>query len=140
MLNDSDAFFGAGHNASLVGNDQDGWLYTSKNGESAGGVESFDAHVFDTFNDFMSSPMSTRYDRIARLPTTPKQDKAMQQEALNSVSREYSVGNFGPRGGENCSAHVDNVNDAGGIPDNGRLRPNRQFEFFSNLPGVVRVR
>jgi hypothetical protein len=61
----------------------------------------------------------------------------MQREALRSVATEYSVNNVG---GENCSAHVDNVNSAGGIPDNGRLLPNRQFESFSTLPGVTRVR
>ena len=139
VLNDSSAAGWQGHNGSLVGNDNDGWLYSSKNGESAivGGAEDFDLERFSSMQDFLSSPSATRYNNISRRPTSRNQDRAMQREAIRSVGEEYGMtNNFG----ESCSGHVDNVNDAGGIDSGGRLRPNSQYERFSQLPGAVRIR
>src|SRR5579884_3974582 len=66
LLNDSEAAFGHGHNAVVVGNDRDGWTYYSKDGKSGSTMK-----TFSKLAEFQKDEVSKRYDRGIRIATTP---------------------------------------------------------------------
>jgi len=132
-----------GHNAALVGNDQDGWLYGSKNGEEFKffGADNNELKRFPTLQDFLGSDEGKRYDRIARMPTTRDQDMAMQREGIKSINREYNLGSG------SCAQYADDVIQAGGIKLDqdamqtmNRIVPNKQYDEFIRNPSVTIIR
>ena len=117
ILNDSRAAYGAGHNASVVGNDKDGWTYYSKNGGL--GTSGNTRTEFKTFKDFQKSKDSERYDQAARMKTTPKQDAKMKEAGDSNYNKPFNEtekkGADGTNKVENCADLTATVLSAGGI-------------------------
>jgi RHS repeat-associated protein len=115
ILNDSRAVNGEGHNASIVGNDKQGWTYYSKNGYGRGNSR----ETFKTFSDFQKSKTSERYDRGARVETSSKQDAAMKESGDKNYNKDYSVAATHNKDGstkaENCADLTATVGQAGGV-------------------------
>jgi uncharacterized protein RhaS with RHS repeats len=103
-----------GHAAVIIGNDQTGWDYYSKNGRTGplglwGGNEGRHEH-FKTLADFFNSKNHRgRYPEWAYIPTRPGQDKAMRSWANNHVCTPYYAW------GTNCTVLVQGTLKAGGI-------------------------
>ena len=77
LLNRSYGAFGFGHNAILIGNDTDGWIYYSKDGYSGNTRQEF-----SNLNEFLSeNKKNTNYNRAWQIETTSTQDKEMQKDA-----------------------------------------------------------
>ncbi|MFV0416426.1 MAG: RHS repeat-associated core domain-containing protein [Chthoniobacterales bacterium] len=69
FLNDSSAAGGQGHSGSLVGNDETGYDYYSKDGYPP--AKNIRKH-YDSLDDFYNDSISDRYDRQVVVPTTPE--------------------------------------------------------------------
>lgn len=79
LLNRSYGAFGFGHNAILIGNDTDGWIYYSKDGYSGNTRQKF-----SNLNEFLSENKKNtdyNYNRAWQIETTSTQDKEMQKDA-----------------------------------------------------------
>lgn len=81
LLNRSYGAFGFGHNAILIGNDTDGWIYYSKDGYSGNTRQEF-----SNLNEFLSenkrnTNYNYNYNRAWQIETTSTQDKEMQKDA-----------------------------------------------------------
>lgn len=115
LLNDSDAAFGYGHNAILVGNDIDGWVYYSKDGGDDNNIRI----EFDTLEEFQNSEVSERYDRGYYVSTTKDQDKLMQEYGDQNFNRTYSVKRKEDRSNnqisENCADLTQGIMLNGGV-------------------------
>ncbi len=151
ILNDSDAVEDHGHNAIIVGNDDDGWTYYSKDGKwkdtkgkeviyedadsneiiMSGVIRTENGNVrnpYDTYEQFdQDKGISGRYDRRARIETTKDEDEAMKEIGDQIYDEEY---NFGA---ENCADLVERIADVGGIDLSGAdiagvTEPNKQYD------------
>jgi len=122
VLNDSDGAHGFGHNAVLVGNDDDGWTYYSYDGDGEYTTESF-----DTYSDYGESDVAKRYDKSVRLTTTKEQDaKAKEQGSKETkVKRDGSAKQILTN---NCAHLVRNVAKKANIILPNRIRPNKQYD------------
>ncbi|MFW6022314.1 MAG: RHS repeat-associated core domain-containing protein [Halanaerobiaceae bacterium] len=150
VLNDSDAvdYVGGpyGHNAAIVGDDEDGWVYYSKDGESeeARGTEIGDTGHERTEGGNVRIPyksldhfdketdVSGRYDRRAQIQTTSDQDDDMKDKGDEIYDMEY---NFVTN---NCSDLVEDISAEVDIkyPDShimGTSIPNAQYEQAKKL-------
>ncbi len=126
LLNDSEAAFGHGHNAVVVGNDRDGWTYYLKDGKSGSTMK-----TFSKLAEFQKDEVSKRYDRGIRIATTPEKDKAMRDFGNKNYDKKYDVQR------ENCADLTAEVGRRGGIdidkPKKGGLiyrhatDPNKQY-------------
>ena len=79
LLNRESGAFGFGHNAILIGNDTDGWIYYSKDGYSGNTRQEF-----SNLNEFLSKNKKNtdyNYNRAWQIETTSTQDKEMQKDA-----------------------------------------------------------
>jgi len=105
----------ADHQAILVGNDDDGWVYISINGR---GPSSNEIIYFDTLDEALNSEViGSRYDRAYYLPTTPEQDRAILVEALNESFEDYNVLT------NNCGDAVHDSLEAAGIETKDTVNP-----------------
>ncbi len=104
LLNDSEAAFGHGHNAVVVGNDRDGWTYYLKDGKSGSTMK-----TFSKLAEFQKDEVSKRYDRGIRIATTPEKDKAMRDFGNKNYDKKYDVQR------ENCADLTAEVGRRGGI-------------------------
>lgn len=88
ILNDPSGAFRQGHNAILVGNDDDGWEYYSKNGP---GTQT--QKHYDKFDDFINDDTkeAKRYSNAVRIPTTHDQDDAAKKVGNVLVNTPYDV-------------------------------------------------
>jgi RHS repeat-associated protein len=115
ILNDSRAAHGEGHNASIVGNDKDGWTYYSKDGGDSNNKKI----TYATFTDFQKSDTSSRFDRADRFSTTPDQDAKMKEAGDKTFNLPYSTmekkNKDGSPKSENCADLTARVLSAGGI-------------------------
>jgi uncharacterized protein RhaS with RHS repeats len=132
FLNDSGAAGRQGHSASLVGNDDTGYDYYSKDGYPP--AENVRRH-YDSLDDFYSDPISDRYDRQVVVPTTPEQDQQMRDFANREFDTPYSFTR------NNCNDLAWGIMNAGDIdvPEETMFsisHPNRQFDALSRLPGT----
>jgi RHS repeat-associated protein len=119
-----------GHSAFIVGDDQTGWTYFSKNGGSDNVMQ-----YYPNLQSFFANNASNRYDRTLWLATTPEQDKLIKNYAEAYYQDAYSgIGN-------NCGDLVDQSFAAGGI--NLPLQqvgvfpvtiPNQQYNDVLGLP------
>ena len=135
ILNDRDAAYGQGHNGLIVGNDEDGWVYYSKDGE-VDGKSLYSRGEFASLNAFLQSGYGDRYDHGARISTTPGQDRMAQSFAERDVTTPYDAVS------SNCADLVDQTLNAIGKPVHGSEMfgvaiPNLQFDL-AVLRGVAR--
>ena len=156
ILNASGLAGGYGHNASMVGNDKEGWTYFSKDGSNTTNR----AISFKTFSEFEKSTVSGGYDRAFRVPTTPAQDAKMKAAGMKDYNKPYSVEakkdvnpitkqETGTNKSENCGDLTATVLGAGGVkiekptsyvPGIGTFTsPNKQFDQVEkdNKSGTV---
>jgi len=89
ILNDPQGAYGFGHNAILIGNDNKGWIYYSRDGRADDGSSKYTRQEFKTFDGFTDSKLSRRYDEAVRFQTTDEQDKAGQEYAEKAVKKEF---------------------------------------------------
>ena len=115
ILNDSKAATGEGHNASIVGNDKQGWTYFSANGYGDG----VSMDNFKTFSDFQKSDQSKRYDNADRISTTQKQDAAMKDTGGKEINKPFSVtaekNPDGTNKTQNCADLTAAIGKSGGV-------------------------
>ncbi len=109
---------GVDHQAILVGTDDTGWVYISRDGYGQG--HSFE--TYDTLSDALSSEeIGGRYDEAYRLETTLEQDEKILIEGILETAENYDfVGN-------NCGDLVKDCLDAADIefPDTVNPRSTR---------------
>jgi RHS repeat-associated protein len=156
VLNDSDAVKlpggPYGHNAVLIGDDDSGFVYYSKDGTKAAEKEinPYDPDdertrtergnfrkKYESLEEFEKDPkVSGRYDRSVRIKTMKEQDQAMIKKAEEIWDKEYDLLL------ENCADLVEQITTAGGIDLSGAdinidgvrtTVPNLQFEVAQNI-------
>jgi len=114
-----------GHSALLVGDEQNGWTYFSKNG----GFDNV-MQYYDSLQDFYNDPASARYSRDLWLDTTPQQDTDIYNYAKEHYDWPYSgvINNCGDLAGQSLLA--------GGIPLTPEFPtvPNDQYNQLLQLP------
>ena len=111
VLNRSYGAGGMGHNAVMIGNDKDGWIFYSKDGP---GVNT--RIEFETFDDFIiynsTVEYDYQYDRAAKLETIPADDKKMQIFADENYNLQYALEEKTDKKGnrkQNCADFVYDV-------------------------------
>nr|WP_038096577.1 RHS repeat-associated core domain-containing protein [Treponema pedis] len=90
LLNRESGAFGFGHNAVLIGNDTDGWMYYSKDGY----FSTNEPEKFDTLAIFMEKNSSTSnygYNRGYRISTKPCEDEKLKEYADKRFPLPYSI-------------------------------------------------
>jgi RHS repeat-associated protein len=122
---------GFGHAAVIIGSNQTGWDYYSKNGKTGfglwGGNEGRHEH-YKTLNDFLNSNNhGNRYPDRVDIPKGPCKDKAMRDWAKNHVYTPYRVCSA------NCAALAQGVLQAGGIPT-GNIDNGPWWTFHAPIP------
>lgn len=122
VLNDKEGAYGFGHNAVVVGNDDDGWTYYSYDGDGK-----YTETSYDTYSQFEESDLSERYERKVRFETTKKQDdKAKEQgKKETKVKRDGSIKQIL---NNNCAHLVRNVAKKADIILPNRTIPNKQYD------------
>jgi RHS repeat-associated protein len=131
LLNNEAGAYGVGHSAALVENDQDGWMYYSKNGA----IGSSRAGPFGTFKAFQEDKLSTRYERGLRITTAPRDDQAMKAYGDKNYDKKYDDVK------ENCADLTADIANKGGLDlgkpkvtgfpalfANGATAPNKQYD------------
>jgi uncharacterized protein RhaS with RHS repeats len=122
VLNDEDgAVFGAGHNAVVVGNDDDGWTYYSYDGDGEYTTESF-----DSYSEFGKSDVAKRYNRSVRFTTTKKQDVSAKKQGTAETKKKRD-GSIKQILTDNCAHLVRNVAGKAKIKLPNRTIPNKQY-------------
>ncbi|WP_319561733.1 RHS repeat-associated core domain-containing protein [Marispirochaeta sp.] len=121
-LNDNNWAFHQGHAAVIVGNDQDGYTYYSKDGPKAEG--SPDAKnpgntrskvmTREELADYMKKNISPRYETAYRVETTAEQDAAMRDYGDKVWDSEYGFADY------NCGDQAKGIGVAGGLPFEGK--------------------
>lgn len=89
--NNSVPVFGSygGHVAVLVGNDQTGWDYYSKDG-TVNGVQQDSHYTYQSLNDFLND-QGDRYKTGEVFETSTERDAAMRQWANKHITDDYSA-------------------------------------------------
>jgi RHS repeat-associated protein len=137
-LIDHSAFHGAGHVATLVGNNNTGWTYYSRNGYGTGPFgdpngESI-LRTYPTYADFRRDHISDRYDEAYHMRTSLDQDLDMTTYGDTHYRDPYHT-KWPPS--NNCADLNAEILDAGGhrIPGNNSLGgielPNVQFSSLN---------
>ena len=82
-----------GHIATLIGSNETGWTYFSRNGYDTWpwlfGRGDFSRAQFDTFEDFTNSNFSHQYDQAYHIKTSPDQDQSMIQYGDEHYNERY---------------------------------------------------
>lgn len=117
LLQKSQSGHQTGHQAILIGDDENGWTYLSLDGDSFDydGNNQYTIESFDTLEDFSNSEHNTfkadyddgkgietsekdgdgnikqRYDEAYRIETTAEQDKSMLESATKTTEKGYSA-------------------------------------------------
>src|SRR5947207_4077203 len=82
-----------GHIATLIGSNETGWTYFSRNGYDTWpwlfGRGDFSRAQFDTFGDFKNSNVSHQYDQAYHIKTSPDQDQSMIQYGDEHYNERY---------------------------------------------------
>lgn len=127
---------GYGHNACLVGNDEDGWVYYSKDGAKAGNAR----EEYKTFKEFQTKDTAKKYDRAYRVKTTREQDEKMKDYGDKNYDKPYSIKetkNGETTESENCADLTAGIAKAGGLnvtkPKSAFIItiPNTQYYYFT---------
>ncbi len=98
-----DGASGFGHMAMLIGDDENGWTYISKDGRAdsdgdgnkdgtrfTGGKSTSTVKSFDNLDDAMEDATVTNYTQGYRLETTSKEDAKMIDVAKEDVKTDYN--------------------------------------------------
>lgn len=81
-----------GHNAVLIGDDQNGWMYYSKDGLFENNAIKFNTlQDFIDYNNSLDTPVKLSYDRACRVKTTPEDDRKACAEAEKMYQRPYNL-------------------------------------------------
>ena len=118
-LNDPSRGFKQGHNAGLVGDNEDGWGYYSKDGYNN---PSRYEH-FDTYDDYQKAKpeLGFNYPREERIVTTKEDDEQMRRAAERILGRPYSISQEHEEDdpesvlSENCADLQAGIGQAGGV-------------------------
>jgi len=112
VLNDSRAVVGAGHSSILVGSNETGWAYFSKDGYEKGRWSKNNNvnRAFDSLENFFRDPISARFDRAIYISTSVEQDLAMIAEGDRIYKNNYDAAFH------NCSDLVSDIMEAGDLP------------------------
>ena len=131
IFNDKSGAFGAGHNAQLVGSDENAWTFYSKNGYGDGNYDWVD---FISLNDFFESEYVKRYDTGIEFETSLEKDVKMQKFADDQIS-QYHYQFLG----DNCSKLVSETAKISGIDVDSKIlgisAPNKQINQAKQLSG-----
>ena len=132
-----------GHAAALIGSDEKGWLYYSNDGATSTDVQWFDSvdSFFETYSNGRQNPFN--FKENGRVETTNEQDKAMQAKAFELAGIDAAKGFNSKNSGKlyvdknkiptyrfltnNCSEHVADIANAGGLFSIGTLIPKLQI-------------
>ena len=132
-----------GHAAALIGSDEKGWLYYSNDGATSTDVQWFDSFdsFFETYSNGRQNPFN--FKENGRVETTNEQDKAMQAKAFELAGIDAAKGFNSKNSGKlyvdknkiptyrfltnNCSEHVADIANAGGLFSIGTLIPKLQI-------------
>jgi RHS repeat-associated protein len=107
VLEDSGSVYGTfGHIAVIIGNDQSGWTYFSKNSSAPSDST---AVGFRNFQDFERTDLSIRYNMAYRIPTTSADDEVMEMYGLAHYADQYRWYN------NNCGDLVAKIARQGGV-------------------------
>lgn len=138
VLIDHNAIHGAGHVATLVGNNNTGWSYYSRNGYGTGPFGDPNGEsillTYPTYADFRRDHISDRYDEAYHIRTTLDQDLDMTTYGDTHYRDPYHT-KWGPS--NNCADPNAEILDAGGhrIPGNNSVGgielPNVQFNSLN---------
>ena len=132
-----------GHAAALIGSNEKGWLYYSNDGAASTDVQWFDSvdSFFETYSNGRQNPFN--FKENGRVETTNEQDKAMQAKAFELAGIDADKG-FNSKNSDklyvdknkipryrfltnNCSEHVADIANAGGLFSIGTLIPKLQI-------------
>jgi len=119
LLNKSRGAAGNGHNAVLIGNDNYGWHYFSKDGI---GSAAHNHATYKTLADFRAANMNSEerlndYDRGYWVKTSVSQDIDMVNAGFEYIGRDYSLSEKNKNGivKQNCADLVADIISAGGL-------------------------
>ena len=81
-----------GHNAVLIGDDKNGWMYFSKDGLSTNNAIKFNTlQDFIDYNNALDTPVKLSYDRACRIKTKPEDDKKACDVGGKIYDRPYDI-------------------------------------------------
>jgi RHS repeat-associated protein len=119
-----------GHIAVLIGNNQSGWTYYSRNGYDRwpwqGGNSDFTRAHFDKFQEFKDSGVGDQYDQAYHIRSGSDQDEAMIDYGEEHYDERYH--SIIPPS-NNCADLTEEILDAGGFP----IAGNNQYPFYSDF-------
>jgi RHS repeat-associated protein len=117
-----------GHIATLIGSNQTGWYYYSRNGYDKWpwffGAGNFSKDYFRTFEDFKNSDYAAQYDQAYHIKTGLDRDVAMIEYGEEHYNERYH--SIIPDS-NNCADLTEETLDAGGIPTPG----DNQYPLYS---------
>ena len=122
LLNNEDGAYGFGHNAVVVGNDDDGWIYYSYNGDGK-----YSKDPYETYSDFSKSGNAKGYNRSVRFKTSKEQDASAKKQGDKEVKvkRDGSVKQILTN---NCGDLVEKVAKKADIDIPNKIIPNLQYD------------
>ena len=120
--------FPQGHIATLIGNNESGWYYHSRNGydRSLFGAGDFTRDYFRTFQEFKNSDYSAQYDQAYHIKTGTDRDAAMIEYAEEHYNERYH--SIIPPS-NNCADLTEETLAAGGLPTDGDNQYHLQSPF-----------
>ena len=130
ILNDPYGARRFGHNAILVGDEEAGYWYFSKDGINSTNK----ANYFRSYDDYLNSEIAKRYPRSYKIETTQLQDAKMMIKGHDIYNLPYH------RTSNNCGDLVGDILNAGGFKglNQGVTIPNTQYlEIQIKNPGVI---
>jgi RHS repeat-associated protein len=152
--------YGFGHMAMLVGDDENGWTYVSKDGRAdsngdgnqdgtmlTGGKSTSTIKTFDTLDDAFNDGTVQGYEKGYRIETTAEEDAKMLDVAKEDVKTDYNV--LTNNCADTCSKALESVDKDGGTSisertgaSNGKpAEPNARYrEIVENNPGGTNVK
>jgi len=109
--------FPQGHIATLVGSNESGWYYHSRNGYDRSplffGAGDFTRDYFHTFQEFKNSDSAAQYDQAYHIKTGTDRDAAMIEYGEEHYNERYH--SIIPPS-NNCADLTEETLEAGGIP------------------------
>lgn len=137
----SKAVWRQGHIATLIGNNQTGWYYYSRDGYDRlpwfFGAGDFSKDYFATFEDFKKSDYAAQYNRAYHIKTGTDRDAAMIEYAEEHYNERYH--SIIPQS-NNCADLTEETLGYGGIPIRGNNQyPLRLYPAFIDPFGLTYV-
>ena len=122
--------FAQGHIATLIGNNETGWIYFSRNGYDRApwlfGRGDFTRGNFDTFEDFKAGGLANQYDQTYHIRANPDQDQAMIQYGEEHYNEPYH--SIIPPS-NNCADLTEEILEAGDFP----ITADNQYPLYGDF-------